>query len=83
MIKMKCTVVGYKRLSGKSKKTGNDYDFYSVSITYKGERGYVGEQVKEINVEPVMVQNIDKLNCPFKADIDVGLGGRISSINFT
>lgn len=80
---MKCTVVGFTRLTGTSKKTGREYDFYSLGITYKGEQGYNGERVKEVNVDPQAVLGIDKLSCPIKADINVGFGGRISSINFT
>lgn len=80
---MRCTVVGYTRLTGKSKKTGKDYDFYSLSTTYKGEQGYTGDRVKEVNVDPQLVNGIEKLPCPFKADINIGFDGRISSISFT
>lgn len=80
---MKCTVVGYTRLQGKSKKTGNEYDFFVLGVTYKGESGYTGERVKEINVDPAGVPGIEKLNCPFKAEINIGFDGRVSSISFT
>lgn len=80
---MKCTVVGYTRLKGTSKKTGNDYDFYSLGITYKGERGYIGDRVRELSVDPELVNGIDKLPCPIKADIDIGFGGRVMAVNFT
>lgn len=80
---MKCTVVGYTRLTGKSKKTGKDYDFYSLGIIYKGERGYTGDRVKELSVDPEIVYGIEKLTCPIKADIDIGFGGRVTAVNFT
>lgn len=79
---MKCTVLGFARLKGKSRKSGNDYDFYTISIAFKGEKGYTGQRVKEISVNPDEVQGIEKLTCPFPADLSVGFDGRVSSISF-
>lgn len=66
---MKCKIVGYSHLQGTSKKTGKDYDFYNISVTYQPERGYNGERTADFNVNPENVQGIEKLKVPVFAEI--------------
>lgn len=80
---MKCTVLGFGRIKGdKSKKTGQPYDFYLLSVSYRGEQGYTGERVKELAVDPVEVEGIERLMCPFKATIVKDFDNRYS-VDFT
>ena len=80
---MKCSILGFTRLSGNSKRTGNPYDFYSLGVAYKGEKGYTGQRVKEIAVDPRMVVGIDKLPTPITADIAVDFSGNVMGVSFS
>lgn len=66
---MKCKIIGYTHLKGTSKKTGNDYDFYSLSATYQPEKGYTGERVIELSVDPAQVRNIENCKLPVIAEV--------------
>lgn len=67
---MKCKIIGYAHLQGKSKKTGNNYNFYILSVTYQSERGFTGERVQEISfVDPTQVQGIENCKLPVIAEI--------------
>ena len=79
---MLCTVLGYTRLSGKSKKTGKDYDFFDVSVSYDAETGYTGRRVKELALDPNIASDIMGMMPPFNMDIQVDFSGRVLSVNF-
>lgn len=66
---MKVKIIGFTHLVGKSKKTGNDYDFYQLSCTYKPEKGYTGERVLDISVNPECVTGIEKATLPIIAEL--------------
>lgn len=79
---MKCKLLGYTHLSGTSKKSGKPYDFYSLAISYDGERGYIGKRVMEVTVNPDGVAGIDKIAPPFDCFVTRDLNGRIQ-VSFT
>ena len=80
---MKCKILGYSRLQGTSRKTGNPYDFYTLAISYPGEQGYTGQRVREISVDPQQVVGISKLPVPISADIGVDFTGRVMNVALT
>ena len=81
---MKCKILGYSRLQGTSKKTGNEYDFYTLAISYSdGKKGYTGQRVRELSVDPDQVAGIEKLTVPISADIAVDFTGRVTNIAMT
>lgn len=66
---MKCKIIGYAHLQGTSKKTGKDYDFYNLSVTFQPERGYTGERTQEFNVDPSQVKGIENCKLPVVAEV--------------
>lgn len=80
---MKCKILGYFRLQGTSKRTGNEYDFYTLAISYPGEKGYTGQRVRELSVDPDQVAGIEKLTVPISADIAVDFTGRVMNVSLT
>lgn len=77
---MKCKIIGYAHLQGKSKKTGNDYNFYTLSVTYQPEKGFTGERVQEISVDPQQVQGIENCKLPVIAEIYKDFSNRITVV---
>lgn len=73
---MVCTVLGYTRLTGVSKK-GRDYDFYSVAIAYDAEPGYKGRRVNTLSLDPCYGAQIDDLMPPFDAVVDTNFSGKV------
>lgn len=70
-------------MQGTSKKTGNKYDFYTLAISYPGEKGYTGQRVRELSINPDQVTGIEKLPVPISADVAVDFTGRITSFSLT
>ena len=79
---MLCTVLGYTRLSGKSKKTGKDYDFFDVSVSYDAEASYTGRRVKELTLDPDIASDIMGMVPPFSMEVQTDFSGRVLSVDF-
>ena len=56
---MKTFVTGFNHLSGKSKKTGNDYDFYPLEILSKRNSGHGATLMASVvNIQAQAFENI-------------------------
>lgn len=78
--------LGYNRLSGKSKKTGNDFDFYTLdfAVPYDALRNprAVGDQACQLNCSPAVFQEAQicpsDIGCLF--DIRFDRFGRVEAL---
>lgn len=69
-------VIGKQRFEGKSKKTGNDYNFISVYfISELGTRG-MGQRGDNINLDPVFYPYED-IQVGREYDVSYGRYGRV------
>ncbi len=72
----KIKVIGKQRFEGKSKKTGNDYNFISVYfISDLGSRG-IGQRGDSINLDPTFY-NYEDILVGREYEVSYGRYGRV------
>lgn len=81
---MKVSVIGFKRMTGTSTKTGKAYDFYSVNIAYHtGDAALTGCAIKQIPISPKVFEQFANSvkTLPAVADVEFSFSGNAISVS--